>query len=314
MNIAFIGCGRRGRFHMAAFSDTNSVNISGVFDPFESARNSAADQFGSTAYSSVDQLIDSAEPDGIVVATPAHLNAEAALHVLSYGIPTLIEKPPGLSSDDARRLLTAAQKKSTNVMVGLDRRFNPLVTESLARVRRNGPVVQIAGEFHKDIREFTDDPRFSQDIFNYMMLESPIHALDLVCFAAGSNVSKVSGYVRQTNSKYRDVHAALIEFENGVVAQFAANYTTGGRLERYEIHGREISAYLEGVNRAWVMAKGESHDITLPTQMTSTQIQDNYFIECIRSGKKFSAPAATLEDGVKLLELAEAIYGEDQNS
>ena len=311
MNIAFVGCGRRGRYHMSAFADIDGVNISGVYDPFESARNSAADQFGSTAYSSVEQLIDSAEPDGIVVATPAHLNAEAALHVLSYGIPTLIEKPPGLSSTDARRLLTVAQRKSTNVMVGLDRRFNPLVTESLARVRRNGPIVQITGEFHKDIRDFTDDPRFAQDIFNYMMLESPIHALDLVCFAAGSNVSKVSGYVRQTNSSYRDVHAALIEFENGVVAQFSANYTTGGRLERYEIHGRQISAYLEGVNRAWVMAEGESHDITAFTQLTSTQIQDNYFIDCIKSGKNFSNPAATLEDGVKLLKLAEAIYGED---
>ena len=145
MNIAFVGCGRRGRYHMSAFADIDGVNISGVYDPFESARNSAADQFGSTAYSSVNQLIDSAEPDGIVVATPAHLNAEAALPVLSYGIPTLIEKPPGLSSGDARRLLTVAQKKSTNVMVGLDRRFNHLVTESLARVRSNGPIVQIAG-------------------------------------------------------------------------------------------------------------------------------------------------------------------------
>ncbi|GIT18182.1 MAG: hypothetical protein CM1200mP39_09880 [Dehalococcoidia bacterium] len=95
------------------------------------------------------------------MATPAHLNAEAALHVLSYGIPTLIEKPPGLSSNDARRLLTVAQKKSTNVMVGLDRRFNPLVTESLARVRGNGPIVQIAGEFHKDIRDSPMTPGFS---------------------------------------------------------------------------------------------------------------------------------------------------------
>ena len=58
MNIAFVGCGRRGRYHMSAFADIDGVNISGVYDPFESARNSAADQFGSPAYSSVNQIND----------------------------------------------------------------------------------------------------------------------------------------------------------------------------------------------------------------------------------------------------------------
>ena len=61
-------------------------------------------------------------------------------------------------------------------------------------------------------------------------------------------------------SGYRDVHAALVAFENGVVAQLIHNYTTNARLERYEIHGHEISAYLEGVclaERFFAMARKE---------------------------------------------------------
>ena len=68
----------------------------------------------------------------------------------------------------------------------------------------------------------------------------------LIRHLADAPVSEVHSFVRRV-SAYRDVHAALIVFENECVAQLSANYTTDARLERYEIHGRDISAYLEGI-------------------------------------------------------------------
>ena len=79
-----------------------------------------------------------------------------------------------------------------------------------------------------------------------MLFETPIHAIDTIRFLAGADVSEVHSVVQRSMSGYRDVHAALVAFENGVVAQLIHNYTTNARLERYEIHGHEISAYMEG--------------------------------------------------------------------
>lgn len=57
------------------------------------------------------------------------------------------------------------------------------------------------------------------------------------------------------------MHAALVLFENGCVAHIIANYTTSARLERYEIHGREISAYLEGIRTGRIVYDGEVREL-----------------------------------------------------
>ena len=50
-------------------------------------------------------------------------------------------------------------------------------------------------------------------------------------------------------------------FANGCVAQISANYTTDARLERYEIHGRDISAYLEGIHGGEFVCDGERRPV-----------------------------------------------------
>ena len=112
--------------------------------------------------------------------------------------------------------------------------------------------------------------------------------------------------VRRTISNYKDVHAALILFENGCVAQFIANYTTNARLERYEIHGRDISAYLEGVSHGTVFCDGEQHKLS-STGTNGTEEQARYFLDCIKSDRAVSLPAANLDEAVKTMELAETI-------
>lgn len=51
------------------------------------------------------QLIDK-KPDGVIVATPPESHIEIAQHALIQDIPTMIEKPLALSSQDAKKLLS----------------------------------------------------------------------------------------------------------------------------------------------------------------------------------------------------------------
>jgi predicted dehydrogenase len=164
------------------------------------------------------------------------------------------------------------------------------------------------GEFHKSMTRYMEIPGVAEIVMDNMLLESPIHAVDLVRALAGSAVTEVHSIVRRACSPYKDVHGALIGFASGCVGHLIANYTTDARLERYEIHGREISAYLEGVSQGVVVCDGERHELR-STGSNGTREQDRFFLDCVREDRPIELPAADLNEAVKTMELAEAILG-----
>ena len=305
LQVAVIGCGGRGRGHMKILSEFDDTTLVAVCDPVEAARNNAAEMFNvPNRYESIEALLDSETLDAIFVATPAHLNGEAALPCFERGVHTLLEKPPGMSVSETVALQRAAERTGAKGMVGWNRRFHPIIVEAKRQVTARGPVTQIVGEFHKSITRLTG--RFPEHLMDNMFLETPIHALDTIRAVAEADVQEVHSVVQRTISDYKDVHAALILFDNGCVAQHIANYTTDARLERYEIHGRDISAYLEGVSQGTVFCDGTQHKIT-EAGTGGTVEQNRYFLDCVKSDTPVSFPAANLDEAVKTMQLAEAI-------
>ena len=287
---------------LSQFDDTDLV---AVCDPIEAARNNAAEQFNvSNRYESIEALLDSETLDATFVATPAHLNGEAALPCFERGVHTLLEKPPGMSVAETAALRSAAEQTGAKGMVGWNRRFHPIIVEAKRQVTARGPVTQIVGEFHKSITRLTG--RFPEHLMDNMFLETPIHALDAIRAIAEADVQEVHSVVQRTISDYKDVHAALILFDNGCVAQHIANYTTDARLERYEIHGRDISAYLEGVSHGTVFSDGTQHKLT-EAGTGGTVEQNRYFLDCVKSDTPVALPAANLDEAVKTMQLAEDI-------
>ena len=307
LRVAVIGCGSRGRGHMKILSQFDDTSLVAVCDPIETARNDAADRFNVSArYESIQELLDSETLDAIFVATPAHLNGEAALPCFERGVHTLLEKPPGMSVTETTALRSAAEQTGAKGMVGWNRRFHPIILEAKRQVTARGPVTQIVGEFHKSITRLAQSGKFPEHLMDNMFLETPIHALDAIRAIAEADVQEVHSVVQRTISDYKDVHAALILFDNGCVAQHIANYTTNARLERYEIHGRDISAYLEGVSHGTVFCDGTQHKLT-EAGTGGTVEQDRYFLDCIKSDTPVSLPAANLDEAVKTMQLAEDI-------
>lgn len=309
LQVAVIGCGGRGRGHMKILSDFEDTDLVAVCDLVEAARNNAADMFNvANRYDTIDALLDNETLDAIFVATPAHLNGEAALPCLARGVNTLLEKPPGMSVAETIGLRDTAKRTGAKGMVGWNRRFHPIIVQAKQQVKSRGPVTQLVGEFHKSITDLARSGRFPQHLMDNMFLETPIHALDALRALAEADVQEVHSVVQRTISDYKDVHAALILFDNGCVAQLIANYTTDARLERYEIHGRDISAYLEGVSQGTVFCDGTQHELT-SAGSSGTLEQNRYFLDCVKSDSPISFPAANLDEAVKTMKLAAHILG-----
>jgi len=291
---------------MNCLKEFEDVELVAVCDTVEKARDAAGEQFGiPQRYASVEALLDAEPLDAVFVATPAHLNAKAALPCLERGVNTLLEKPPGMSVAETTALRDAAVRTGAKGMVGWNRRFHPIIVKAREMVEARGPVTQLLGEFHKSMSRFEASGRFPDILMDNMLLETPIHAIDTVRAIAGAEVVEVHSVVRRACSRFKDVHGALILFGNGCVAHLIANYTTDARLERYEIHGRDISAYLEGVSQGFVLCDGKRHDLS--GEGSGTNEQNRYFLDCVKANRPVSLPAANLDEAVKTMELAEAI-------
>ena len=304
--VGLIGCGGRGRGHVRALHALVDIELVAVCDPVATNREQVGDEWDvERRYADVEAMLDAEELTAAIVATPAHLNAEAALPCLERGIDTLLEKPPGMSLDQTRALKEAAEASGARGMVGWNRRFDPLVLQVREEIESRGPIYQLVGEFHKSMSRFIAGGRFPEIVMDNMLLESPIHAIDLVRHLGGAPVAEVHSFVRRA-SAYKDVHAALVVFENDCVAQICANYTTDARLERYEIHGRDISAYIEGISTCELVCDGE-HRHLQKEGTDSTLAQAAHFFDCIKAGRPIGPPAADLDEAMATMELATAI-------
>lgn len=306
IQVGLIGCGGRGRGHARALHALADVELVAICDPVAANREQVGDEWGiERRYATIEAMLNAEELAAAIVATPAHLNAEAARPCLERGIDTLLEKPPGLSLDQTRALKEASAASGARGMVGWNRRFDPLVLRVCAEIAARGPIYQLVGEFHKSMSRFAAAGRFPAIVMDNMLLESPIHAIDLVRHLAGAPVAEVHSFVRRT-SAYKDVHAALVVFENDCVAQICANYTTDARLERYEIHGRDISAYLEGISTCELVCDGERKHLQ-KDGTDSTLAQAAHFFDCIKADRPIGPPAADLDEALATMELATAI-------
>ena len=139
--VGLIGCGGRGRGHVRALHALEDVELVAVCDPVAANREQVGDEWGvERRYADVEAMLDAEELTAAIVATPAHLNAEAALPCLERGVDTLLEKPPGMSLDQTRALKEAAEASGARGMVGWNRRFDPLVLQVREEIESRGPI------------------------------------------------------------------------------------------------------------------------------------------------------------------------------
>lgn len=310
LKTALIGCGGRGRGHIETMKPFDDLRFVAVCDPVEELRDRvAAEHAVPRRYEDIGDMLANEELDLAVIATPAHLNGRCALPVIQAGVHTLLEKPPGLSGAETEGLRDAANASGAKVLVGWNRRFHSLICKARGLIEERGPITQIVAEFHKSM---TDMHRrgFPDHLLDNFIYETPIHAIDLTRSLAGSSpIAELHAVARRVNSPYVDVYAALIRFDNGCVAQLTANFTTDARLERYEIHGRDCSAYLEGVRRVVVKRDGKEQ-VFDELESAGTAEQARFLVDCIKDDRPVDLPAAGLDEAVETMKLADRIRAE----
>ncbi len=170
------------------------------------------------------KLLESIQPDLVVIATPPETHAQLAVDAIRAGArAVLIEKPVALRTVDVKRLRAEAAASGTVIWVNFERRFHPgyRKVRSILRSESLGPVRRVSGQVLTGGQ--------SAGMKSSPLLHDAIHWVDLLIWMLGAP-EKVKGTLRASEGALFE-HTALVEF---MYPGFSAFLESGGRRKYFE--------------------------------------------------------------------------------
>ncbi|QDT05937.1 Dehydrogenase [Rubripirellula lacrimiformis] len=222
--IAVIGAGHLGRIHAKLLGQVDGVELVGVSDPFEAARQNAAKLFSVETSADYRDLIP--KIDAAVIAAPTDAHAQIATDLIAAGKHVLVEKPLTIQSADADRLVQMAAKKRVTLQVGHVERFNPAFTA--------------LGDLAVDVK-YVEAVRASSfpgrclDVG--VVMDLMIHDLDLVLSMTDAPLKSVSASGMAVISDHDDLVECRLEFECGLVANLKASRVSPAPARSMQVFG-----------------------------------------------------------------------------
>jgi predicted dehydrogenase len=238
LRIALLGCGRIARLvHIDILRRLPGVQLVAAADADESNLAEIASRVsGIRTFADFGAAIAESNADAAVVALPSALHAPAAIQVLAAGKHVYLEKPLGISAEQAFALLDAWRAAKCTAVIGFNYRFHPLLIE-LGRAIRDGDL----GEIIAVRSAFAVAPRVqpawraAREHGGGALLELGSHHLDLVHVLFDSDVAQVSATVRSLRSG-ADTAAVQCHLESGVSIQSFFSTAAPGQ-DRWEVIG-----------------------------------------------------------------------------
>lgn len=128
IRLGLIGAGNRGSQLLGAFLRHADAEILAVCDVYEPYIARARERIGPRAEGCRDfrKLLDRADLDAVVIATPDHWHAVQTIWACRAGKDVYVEKPLSITIHEGRRMVEAARQHRRVVQVGTHRRSSAL--------------------------------------------------------------------------------------------------------------------------------------------------------------------------------------------
>ena len=319
VRVAFIGAGAlASRFHYPSIASLPDVEIAAVAELNPERAKAAAEKYAiPRTYSDYKQMLTEIDPQAVYVIMPPQYLFEPANHALKQGRAVFTEKPLGLNTAQARHLAYMAEANRCITQVGFQRRFIPALIELKRRVEERGPIHTVSVNFLKPTPNMASPAGLYDGVIDPLMCDG-IHAVDNLRWLAGGEVERVSGDVRIRYVPGTSANAvtAHVTFSSGAVGLLHFSYVTGRRIFRAEIHGQNITAYVDADKDSYIVADGKEPEVFDSSQFGKDLGGQDYhwlgfwhehrsFIDSIKDGRQ---PSCNFSDTVKTMDLVDRIY------
>ncbi len=143
--VGIIGLGF-GRAHIAAFQG-NGCRVVALCQRDQAGAKAVADRYGvERVFGRWEEMLATAAPEIVVIATPPHLHHAIAVRAFATGAHVLCEKPIAMTRAEAAAMVEAARRAGRVAMTCFNWRFSAAMQELHARVTEGslGRVIHLA--------------------------------------------------------------------------------------------------------------------------------------------------------------------------
>ena len=303
LKTAIIGAGGHAQSHFNMIKSEPEMDLVAVADIDPQRLESTREKHGiTTLFEDYREMIGKVELDVVYVVTFPGPLPEIVIDCLEAGLHTSVEKPPGISSGQTSRMLEAERQSSARAIVSFNRRYIPQVLAIRKMLQERGGPVHVAATYNKPQTEEN-----VRSVGHYIRLDA-IHHVDLLRWLAG-DVAEVYSEAWQAPSHPSEMrHNAVIKFESGCRGVMMCHYAVGFRIQRFEAHAEDFSAYVDLTRQPqcelYEDGKPLEGELDLEAVGGAGFNETRHFVECIRND---TVPWSTLEDAVKTMQFCEAI-------
>jgi predicted dehydrogenase len=302
--VAVVGTGEFGRNHARVYREIQDAELVGIFDKDPQRAESAAKEFLTQAFTSLDELRGRA--DAVSVAVPTVDHTEVGCRLLEMGLDVLVEKPMAKTLAEADKLLDAAKRKLRLLQVGHVERFNPAVLAVEPII--NHPLFF---EVHR-LGVFTPRSLDVDVIYDLM-----IHDLDILLALVRQPVTEVKAVGIPVLTDKVDIAHARLEFAGGAVANVTASRVSTERVRKVRFFQQHEYISLDYARRdalrVSVKKPGEQPEFAfekLPASAVEPlRAELQSFVDCVRNRKE---PRVNGAAGRAALELAARVMASIQ--
>lgn len=186
--FVLIGAGGISRAYAQAFADGLPCQLVGVADIRLEAAEEVAAITGATAFDDIEIMCAELQPTAAIVCTPPNTHAAICIELMNLGIHVLCEKPLTISSQDARRMISAAENNDVTFSMGSKFRFVEDVQEARRIIEsgRLGEIVLFENTFagYCDMSQrWNSNPEISG---GGVLIDNGTHSIDIMRFLLGS--------------------------------------------------------------------------------------------------------------------------------
>ena len=270
--IAVAGAGLIGRSHINVVQASATVELTAVVDPSPQA-DAIARAAGVPLYRTLEDLLQQARPDGIVLATPNQLHVPQALQCIEAGVACLLEKPIAPTVAEAEALVTAADMRGARLLIGHHRAHSPIMAKACAVVQSGqlGRVVGVMGSatFFKPDHYFDDGP-WRREVGGGPILINMIHEVHNLRMLCGevTAVQAIKSHALR-GFAVEDTVAISLQFASGALGSFLLS-DVAASARSWEHTSQENKAYPTYEEEDCYVISGTDGTLSVPTMRLKT--------------------------------------------
>jgi predicted dehydrogenase len=233
LKVGIVGAGVMGRHYGKALREYERARVAAVCDLDLERAAALAGESGATAYGAVGEMLERAELDVVVVATPDFAHREPVLACLRDGKAVLCEKPLATMEEDITAIVEAVERAGRPFMVNFGNRHRPAavkIREALAEGRVGTPQYVYA-RLNERLSKTLTIPWLARTSPVWFLMS---HCADLVCWLLDDGFAEVHaqsalGAVAEHAPGVPDLTVCLATLKSGcrVVLETAWNLPEG---------------------------------------------------------------------------------------